>query len=224
MDIRFLGHASFELTHEGTTVLVDPWLTGNPKAAATADELDADVILLSHGHEDHIADVEGIAKRTGAPVVTMSEVAGELEGKGLQAAGLNYGGTFEGDWGWVRFVPAWHSSTTPDGTVSVPAGLVIGFGGKVVYHLGDTCLFSDLALPGKRTPIDVALIPIGGWFTMDRIDAVEAARFVGAPVVVPCHHGTFPPIETDVAAFKADVERETDARVEVLEPGQVLTP
>jgi L-ascorbate metabolism protein UlaG (beta-lactamase superfamily) len=224
MNIRFLGHATFELEHEGTTVLIDPWLTGNPKAAVAADALTPDAILLTHGHEDHIADVEGIAKRTGAPVATTVEIASELQGKGVDAQGRGYGGTAEFDWGWARFVPAWHTGITPDGTVSVPMGIVIGFGDLVVYHLGDTALFSDLALPGRRTPIDVAIVPIGGHFTMDRIDAVTAVEFVGARTVIPCHYGTFGPIETDVQQFKADVESQTSATVAVLEPGETWAP
>jgi L-ascorbate metabolism protein UlaG (beta-lactamase superfamily) len=124
---------------------------------------------------------------------------------------------------WVRMVPAWHTSTTPNGTVSIPAGLVIGLGGKVVYHLGDTCLFSDLKLVGERDTVDVALIPIGGHYTMDRHDAVKAADLVGASTVIPCHYNTFPPIEADAAAYKADVEARTSSRVEILEPGETFS-
>src|SRR5207248_879379 len=112
MDIRFLGHAAFELSHEGTTVLIDPFLTGNPKAAASADELEASAILLTHGHADHIGDTVSIAKRTGAPVVAIVELAGEIGEEGVQASDPNLGGTVEFDWGWVRLVPAWHTSTT----------------------------------------------------------------------------------------------------------------
>ena len=132
----------------------------------------------------------------------------------------NLGGTVEFDGGWVRLVPAWHTSTTPNGTVNTPAGLVIGFGGKVVYHLGDTALFSDLALVKERDEIDVALMCIGGHYTMDRHDAVKAAELVGAKQVIPCHYDTFPPIETDAQAFKSDVEAKTSSEVIVLQPGE----
>jgi L-ascorbate metabolism protein UlaG (beta-lactamase superfamily) len=224
MDIRFLGHACFELSDGDTRVLIDPFLSGNPKAAVTADEVDPTHIFLTHGHGDHYGDIEAIAKRTGAQVVAIVEIANELGEAGLEnVSDPNMGGTVEFDDVWVRLVPAWHTSTTPGGTASVPAGMVIGLGGKVVYHLGDTALFSDLRLPGERDSIDVALIPIGGHYTMDRIDAVKAAGLVGASTVIPCHYDTFPPIQTDSAAFKSDVEAQTSSKVELLQPGESFT-
>jgi L-ascorbate metabolism protein UlaG (beta-lactamase superfamily) len=223
MDVRFLGHACFTLSDGDTTVLIDPFLTGNPTAAVSADEVDATTILLTHGHADHVGDTVAIAKRTGAPVLAITEISNELSADGVNAIDCNLGGTAEFDWGWAKLVPAWHTSTTPKGTVNTPAGLLIKFKDTVVYHLGDTALFSDLQLVGKRTPIDIALICIGGHYTMDRHDAVDAADFVGAKTIIPCHYNTFPPIETDAAAFQADVEKALDATVVVLEPGQAHT-
>jgi L-ascorbate metabolism protein UlaG (beta-lactamase superfamily) len=224
MNIRFLGHACFELTEADTTVLIDPFLSGNPKAAIAAEDAAATTILLTHGHGDHIGDTAAIAKRTGAPVVAIVELANELGEEGLDVRDPNLGGTVKFDWGWVKLVPAWHTSTTPKGTVNTPAGLLINFADTIVYHLGDTCLFSDLQLVGRRTPIDVALMCIGGHYTMDRSDAVEAASLIGAKTVVPCHFDTFPPIETDAEAFKSDVESATQSQVAVLEPGKPLWP
>jgi len=221
MDIRFLGHACFELTDGDTSVLVDPFLTGNPKAAVEAADLRPTHIFLTHGHGDHYGDIVDIAKRAGSQVVAIVEIANELGDAGVDNVfDPNMGGTVEFDNVWVRLVPAWHTSTTPNGTASVPAGLVIGVGGKVVYHLGDTALFSDLKLVGERDKVDVALMCIGGHYTMDRHDAVKAAGLIGATTVIPCHYNTFPPVETDAGAFKADVEAQTSSKVELLEPGE----
>ena len=225
MDIRFLGHSAFELTDGDTRLLIDPFLTGNPKAAASPDELEPTTILLTHGHADHFGDTVDIAKRTGASVLAIVELAGEIAEEGVETYDPNLGGTVTFDWGWVKLVPAWHTSTTPNGTVNTPAGLLISLGGTLVYHLGDTCLFSDLQLIARRgDKVDVALVPIGGHYTMDRHDAVAACEFVGATTVIPIHFDTFPPIETDAEAFKADVEGATDSTVVILAPGETHTP
>jgi L-ascorbate metabolism protein UlaG (beta-lactamase superfamily) len=230
MDIRFLGHSCFELSDGDRRVLVDPFLTGNPKAAVEASEVEPTHIFLTHGHGDHWGDIVDIAKRTGAPCVAIAELAGELGDHGVEnTTDPNLGGTVEFEGGWVRLVPAWHTSTTPGGTVNVPAGLVINLGGKTVYHLGDTALFSDLRLVGERDELDAALVCIGGHYTMDRHDAAIACELIGARTVIPCHYDTMPVIETDAQAFKADVERRTAAEgrrqttVEVLEPGASIS-
>jgi L-ascorbate metabolism protein UlaG (beta-lactamase superfamily) len=220
MEIQFLGHSCFTLSDGNSTVLIDPFLTGNPKAAIAAEDVAATTILLTHGHSDHLGDAVAIAKRTGAPAVAITELAGELGEEGVEVRDPNLGGTAKFDWGWVKLVPAWHTSTTPKGTVNTPAGLLINFQDTIVYHLGDTALFSDLSLVGKRHPIDVALMCIGGHYTMDRVDAVDAADLVGAKTVIPCHYDTFPPIEADALAFKSDVESATQSGVVVLDPGQ----
>jgi L-ascorbate metabolism protein UlaG (beta-lactamase superfamily) len=228
MEITFLGHACFLIEEGDTRVLVDPFLTGNPKAAKEAGEVDPTHILLTHGHADHLGDTVDIAKRTGAPVVAIVELANEIGdalGGDHQVLDPNIGGTIKFDWGWVKLTPAWHTAVSPNGTPHMPAGLLIGIGGKLVYHLGDTALFSDLQLVARRgDKVDVALVPIGGHYTMDRLDAVTAVEMVQPRQVIPCHYDTFPPIETDAQAFKSDVESQTDAEVVVLQPGQSHTP
>jgi L-ascorbate metabolism protein UlaG (beta-lactamase superfamily) len=224
MQINYLGHSAFQLVDGDTSVLIDPFLTGNPKAAADPATIDATTILLTHGHSDHYGDTVPIAQRTGANVQAITELAGEIAAEGIETVDTNIGGTGVHPWGWARLTPAFHTSTTDKGTVTPPAGLVVGFGGLVIYHLGDTGLFSDLALPGRRDPIDVAIIPIGGHYTMDRHDAVEAAKLVGAKTVIPCHYNTFPAIETDAQAFKADVEAAGAGTVVVLDPGGTWSP
>jgi L-ascorbate metabolism protein UlaG (beta-lactamase superfamily) len=220
-EIRWLGHSAFHLSGGGADVLIDPFLTGNAKAAASAAELPADVIALTHGHGDHLGDTVDIAKRTGAQVLAIVELAGEIENDGVQdVVGFNMGGTITFDWGWIKMTPAWHTAVSPAGTAHMPAGLLIHYGGHLIYHLGDTALFSDLKLVARRgDKVEVALVPIGGHYTMDRYDAVTAVEFVGPDQVIPIHYGTFPPIETDVQAFRADVEQAGFAEVLVLNPG-----
>jgi L-ascorbate metabolism protein UlaG (beta-lactamase superfamily) len=233
MEIKFHGQSCFELSDGEKTVLTDPFLKpNNPVAVATADEVKADVIAISHGHADHIADAIPVAKRTGATAVAIVEVADWLGSQGIEdVSDPNLGGTVSFDWGWIKLVPAWHTNTIPGSedapfsaekgiAVGTCAGLLINIGGLTVYHAGDTCLFGDMKLIAERNPVDVLLLPIGGHYTMDRHDAVVAAEFVGAKTVIPMHYDTFPPIETDAEAFKVDVEAKTSSQVVVLKPGE----
>lgn len=225
MDIRFIGHATFELSEGSTKVLIDPFLApNNPAASIGPEDIDSTHIVITHGHVDHVADAVAVASRTDAHCIALVETANWLSGQGVKnVSDPNLGGTVEIDNGWVKLVQAIHSSTLPDGTVTFASGAVIDLGGTTVYHLGDTCLFGDLRLIAQITPADIAIIPIGGHYTMDRHDAVLAAEMIGAKVVIPCHYNTFPPIETDAEAFKEEVESRTDSKVIVLEPGEVHT-
>lgn len=233
MDINYIGHSTVELVDGDARVLIDPFLKpNNPAAKVSAEEVDPTHVLMTHAHLDHSADAVAVGKRTGASFVAQSELANVLGEQGIEdVADPNLGGTVEFDWGWVKLVQAFHTSTfpgsedrpfspTPGTVIGSAAGLVVNFGGKALYHLGDTCLFSDLKLIAERTPVDVALIPIGGHYTMDRHDAVVAADFIGAETVIPVHYNTFPAIEADAEAFKSDVESKTSSKVVVLAPGE----
>lgn len=237
MEIRFHGHACVELIDGEHRVIVDPFLKpNNPVAVATAEEIDATHVLLTHGHADHVADAVPLAKRTGAHCIALVEIAKWLDAKGVDSTtDPNLGGTVETEFGWVKLVQAFHTNTLPGSAedpfspetgvvIGPPAGLVINIGGTTVYHLGDTALFGDLELIARSTPVDVALVPIGGHYTMDRRDAVTAVELIGAGTVIPIHYDTFPPIETDAGAFKAEVESSTSSQVVILKPGESHTP
>ena len=233
MEIHYHGHSCFELEEGASRVLIDPFLKpNNPAAVATADDVDPTQILITHGHADHIADAVAVAKRTGAGVAAIVEIANWLEARGVEnVSDPNLGGTVAFDGGWAKLVQAFHTSTMP-GSAEAPfsaehgvpvgqaAGWVVHLGGTTVYHAGDTCLFSDIRLIAERTPIDVALLPIGGHYTMDRHDAAVAAEMTSAATVIPMHYDTFPPIETDAEAFKSEVESSTSAEVAVLKAGE----
>jgi L-ascorbate metabolism protein UlaG (beta-lactamase superfamily) len=227
MQIKFIGHATFELTNGDANVLIDPFLAPhNPSAGVSAEEVEPTHVLITHGHSDHTADAVAVAQRTGAQVVAVTELANWLGEQGVEnTVNPNIGGTVTTDWGSVKLVPAWHTNSAPDGTaIGPPSGLIVRIAGKTIYHLGDTALFSDLRLIGERHSPDVALVPIGGHFTMDRDDAAYACGLIGAPTVIPCHYNTFPPIETDAEAFKVQVEGETSSQVVILQPGETYEP
>jgi L-ascorbate metabolism protein UlaG (beta-lactamase superfamily) len=223
MEIRFLGHASFEIADGSARILIDPFLRpDNPAAVVGPEEIDPTHILLTHGHGDHMAHAVEVAKRTGAKCVGLVELARWLSEQGVEdVVDPNLGGTVELEFGWVKLVPAFHTNTLPDGrAIGLSAGLVIGIGATTVYHLGDTCLFSDLRLIAERTPVNVALVPIGGHYTMDQDDAATAAELLDADTVIPMHYDTFPPVEADPERFKAEVESRSSSQVVILRPGE----
>ena len=221
--IKWLGHSGFQLDIDGHKLLIDPWLSGNPAATASADDLDADVILLTHAHDDHVADASAIAERTGATIVCNFEMGNWYLAQGHQNVSQgNPGGSFHNDWMSAKWTLAFHSSSFSDGSNGgQPNGFVIRAGGYAIYHAGDTCLFGDMRLIGDEG-IDVALLPIGDVFTMGVDDSIKAIQFLRPGTAVPIHFNTFPPIEQDAGAWAARVESETDAKAVVLTPGGVL--
>jgi L-ascorbate metabolism protein UlaG (beta-lactamase superfamily) len=205
VQLTWYGHSAFKLESGEHSVLIDPFISGNPSATVDVADVNANTILLTHAHNDHVGDTVEIAKRNNSTVISTFELANFIGSQGVEnTIGGNHGGTIEFPGGSVKFVPAWHTSSysTPDGVVApgVPAGLVVRFGGKTIYFAGDTCLFLDMQLIGEEG-LDVAVLPIGDTFTMGPKDAARAAGFLKAPKVIPCHYDTFPPIAQDTGAF-----------------------
>jgi L-ascorbate metabolism protein UlaG (beta-lactamase superfamily) len=224
--LTFLGHSCCEVRDGGTSVLIDPFLTGNPAAAAGPETLSPTAVLVTHAHNDHVGDAVAIARRTGAMVVANFEIATFLGREGIATHGLHIGGAHGFPWGWVKLTPAWHGSSyvADDGTIhalGVPAGVLLRLGGRLLYHAGDTGLFGDMALIGRHG-IDLALLPIGDNFTMGPDDALEAVRLLNPRAVVPIHYDTFDLIRQDAADFCGRVRRETGAGCSVLSPGQSI--
>jgi L-ascorbate metabolism protein UlaG (beta-lactamase superfamily) len=226
LKLTWYGHSAFRLDDGERSVLVDPFITGNPVATVSADDINAETILLTHAHNDHVGDAVEIANRNGATVIATAELANFLGSQGVEnAVGANHGGTVSFAGGSTKFVPAWHTSsyTTSDGVVApgVPAGHVVRFGGKTTYFAGDTCLFLDMQLIAEEG-LDVAVIPIGDHFTMGIKDAARAAGILKAGTVLPCHYNTFPPIRQDPQEFRAAVESSTSSKVLIPAPGDTV--
>ncbi len=220
--VRWLGHSCLLVESGGQNALIDPFLTGNPKAASGPDDLPADAILVSHGHDDHVGDTLAIARRTGAPVVTNFELGQWFKSQGLEGVeGMQHGGGLQVTPSFhVRLTPAIHGSTLPGGGYGGnPCGFLVTCGdGTRIYDAADTALFGDMQLLGEAG-IDLAMLPIGDYFTMGPDDSIRAINFIRPRFVMPIHYDTFPPIEQDVRAWAARVKAETSAEPVVLEPG-----
>ena len=202
MKITYYGHACLGIQIEDINVIVDPFITGNPLPAAkeiNVNEIKADYILLTHAHGDHIADVELIAKNNpDAIIVSNAEIAGHYEAKGFNAHPMNHGGSWNFDFGKLKYVNAIHSSSFPDGTYGGnPGGFVIEGEHKNIYIAGDTALTMDMKLIPMRTKLDLAILPIGDNFTMDVDDAIIASDFVDCDKILGYHYDTFGYIEID---------------------------
>jgi L-ascorbate metabolism protein UlaG (beta-lactamase superfamily) len=199
MKITFYGHAALGIKVAGKNILVDPFISGNSLAAhIDINSLKADYILLTHAHEDHILDVEAIAKRTNAVIVSNAEIAGYYAAKGFQSHPMNHGGSWTFDFGKLKYVNAVHSSSFPDGTYGGnPGGFVIEGEHKNIYIAGDTALSMDMQLIPMRTKLDLAILPIGDNFTMDVDDAIIASDFLQCDKVLGYHYDTFGYIKID---------------------------
>ena len=199
MKITFYGHASLGIEVNGKHIIVDPYISANPKAAnIDINTLQADFILLTHAHGDHILDVEAIASRTNAVIVSNAEIAGFYSNKGFQSHPMNHGGSWDFDFGKLKYVNAIHSSSFPDGSYGGnPGGFVIEGEHKNIYIAGDTALTMDMKLIPMRTKLDLAILPIGDNFTMDVEDAIIASDFIDCDKILGYHYDTFGYIEID---------------------------
>lgn len=220
MKILYYGHSCISV-QGSKKILVDPFLTGNPKAAISADQVEADYILVTHAHGDHLGDTVDIAKRTGAKVVAVNELANWLIAQGVDAHGMNIGGAYTFDDGFkIKVTQAWHSSDLDDGTpCGVASGFLFWIDGVCFYHAGDTGLFSDIGRIIGKHSIDMAFLPIGGNYTMGPADALTATGWLGCKFVVPIHFNTFPLLEQDGDLFKEEVESKTHTQCVYMKPG-----
>ena len=218
MNITFLGHACFLLNDGTHTVLTDPFLSGNGLAAASADQVEADFIFITHGHGDHVGDSVEISRRTGAPVCCTVDLAnGVFNPAGAETVVGNLGGRIPMPFGSAKIFQALHGSGVP-GCLS--CGFIFEMDGKKIYHAGDTGLMADMALLAYEK-IDVALLPIGDLYTMGPDDALRAVKMIQPKLTIPMHYDTFPAIRQDADAFAAAVKA-AGFHAEVLHPGETL--
>ncbi len=224
MKISYHGHSVVQIQTNGKTILIDPFINGNQLTDLKVDEIRPDIIILSHGHNDHVGDTVELAKKNNALVVANHEISTYLSWQGVNTHGMHIGGAHQFDFGKVKLTQAFHGSsfTTENKELiycGMPAGILFMNEGKTIYHAGDTGLFSDMKLIGERHPIDVAFLPIGDNFTMGPEDAAYAAQLLKAKTVVPIHFNTFPPIKQDPFKF---IEMLEDKNGKVLRPGEAI--
>ena len=214
LTFNYYGHSCFQLDDGNYRLLFDPFLTGNPAASISSDEVETDYVLITHAHGDHIGDCYEIVKRTDATAIGIPEVMDI--GDDVNTIGMNVGGTLYLPFGYVRMVPALHSAGIAGG---VAVGYVVKIGGKVVYYAGDTALFGDMELIGIRDQIDYAILPIGDHYTMGIEDAARAAILLGAKNVIPVHYNTWALIKQDPEELRPLLK---NAKLYVVDPGESL--
>ena len=224
MKISYHGHSIVKIQLEEKVILIDPFITGNPLTDLKASDEKPDVIIVTHGHGDHLGDTIDLAKRNNSLVISNFELATYLSWKGVKTHGMSIGGAYQFDFGRVKLTPAFHGTglvTEKQEIIylGMPAGVLITAEGRTIYHAGDTGLFNDMKLIGERNSIDLAFLPIGDNFTMGPEDAAIAAQFLQAKKVIPIHFNTFPPIVQDPNLF---VESLKAGQGLVLEPGEGL--
>jgi L-ascorbate metabolism protein UlaG (beta-lactamase superfamily) len=224
MKITFIGHSAFILQDNGHTVVIDPFIGGNPKATLSVEQVKAmkpDAVLITHAHGDHWGNALDL-EQAGATIIATAEIGGYASKNGAsKAIGANIGGTVQQPWGSVYFTPAWHSSSFPDGTYGgMPTGLIIEMGGKRLYFAGDTALFGDMQLIGDRG-IDLAFLPIGDHYTMGPEEAGRALDLLRPKDVIPMHYGTFPGLTGDPQVFAAEAQKR-GVKAHLMQPGQAL--
>lgn len=225
MQISYHGHSVVKIQTNGTTILIDPFINGNGLTDLTVATEKPDVILLTHGHNDHVGDTVELAKKSKALVVAPNELAVYLGWQGCNVHNMHIGGAHQFEFGKVKFTQAFHGSSyvTENNEIiytGMPAGILFTAEGKTIYHAGDTALFGDMELIGKRHPIDIAFLPIGDNFTMGPEDAAYAVSLLKPKIVVPIHYNTFPPIIQDPNDFAKLVE---EADVQILNAGESVT-
>jgi L-ascorbate metabolism protein UlaG (beta-lactamase superfamily) len=204
--ITYHGHSAFEIKYDSHNLLIDPFFSGNKHSKVNPDETKAEFIILSHGHEDHVGDSVEIAKKNGATVIAVNELANHMASLGCKVHNMGIGGSKEFPFGRVKFTIAHHSSSLGGVYMGEPAGIILKLGGKTIYHAGDTSLFLDMKLIGEMNSIDAALIPIGDNFTMGVDDAVKAVEFLNCKLAIPMHYSTFPVVNADPEEFRRKVE------------------
>jgi L-ascorbate metabolism protein UlaG (beta-lactamase superfamily) len=220
LTFTWLGHSCFLFDLGGRKAIIDPFLRNNPLAPVSPEEIEAEIILITHGHGDHVADAPEIARRTGALVVATPEICAWFGRQGVSNTWEgNIGGTYYGEFLNAKWLPALHTSSLPDGSYGGAAmGFLIEIGGRRLYHAGDTGLFGDMRLIGE-TRLDVAFLPIGDKYTMGIDDSLLAIKMLNPRYVVPMHFNTFPPLSQDVTDWARRVNNETNATPIVNDPG-----